>query len=159
MSKIDVDKTVEDLEDGSLPGWISDHLKTYRESGGKDGHLWDSSDVGGPGLLPTLLLITKGRRSGRLYTHPLIYGKDGDNYLIVGSKGGADSHTAWFYNLQADPNVQIQVGEETLEVQATLTTGDERSRLWTLMTEVFPNYIEYQSKTTREIPIFSLAPR
>lgn len=159
MAKIDVDKTVQDLESGSLPGWISDHLTAYRESGGEEGHLWDSSSVGGPGLLPTLLLITKGRRSGQTYTHPLIYGKDGANYVIVGSKGGADTHTAWFYNLQAEPDVQIQVATQTHDVHARLVSGEERERLWQAMAEIFPNYIDYQAKTTREIPIFVLEPR
>jgi len=76
----------------NLPDWIRDHVRRYVESDGADGHLWDASIGGGTGLVPTLLLTTVGRKSGRAITLPLIYGKAGDGYAIVASKGGAPTH-------------------------------------------------------------------
>lgn len=156
MSKIDVDESVKTLESGTLPQWIADHLKSYRESGGKEGHYWDSSPFGGPGLLPCLLLETVGRRSGKSITHPLIYGVDGDRYVIVASKGGAPTQPAWYFNLVANPDVTLEVGTETIAARARLAGADERERLWALMVNIYPVYTEYQAKTEREIPIFVL---
>jgi hypothetical protein len=93
-----------------LPDWIRDHIHRYLESDGADGHMWDSSSVGGPGLVPTLLLTTTGRKSGKPQILPLIYGKAGKGYVIVASKGGAPSHPAWYINLTAHPEVAVQVG-------------------------------------------------
>lgn len=146
------------LEQGAVPDWINEHLRAYRESGGAVGHYWDSTDFGGDGLKTCLLLTTRGRRSGKTYVHPLLYGMDGDRYLVVGSKGGADTHPNWYFNLLATPDVDIQVGPDTLRVRASLASGTERARLWTLMTEVYPPYVDYQARTTREIPIFILTP-
>lgn len=153
-----VTDSVATLEAGKVPEWINDHLRAYRESGGEVGHYWDSTDFGGDGLKTCLLLKTVGRRSGKTYVHPLLYGMDGDNYVIVGSKGGADTHPSWYFNLLATPTVEVQVGPEELQVRATLASGAERERLWALMTSVYPPYVDYQARTTRQIPLFSLAP-
>ena len=99
-----------------LPEWIKDHLKRYIESNGEDGHLWDASLGGGTGMVPTLLLTTTGRKSGKPLMLPLIYGRAGDAYVVVASKGGAPAHPAWYLNLAADPEVQVQVGQ--VHVQA-----------------------------------------
>ena len=88
MSKIDVEQAVRDLGAGKTPEWIADHLRLYRESGGAEGHLFDVSGAGGPGLAPSLLLTTVGRRSGEKRTSPLIYGTAGEAYVVIGSKGG-----------------------------------------------------------------------
>src|SRR5690606_18329159 len=114
-----------------------------------------STEFGGDGLQTCLLLKTVGRRSGKTYVHPLLYGQDGKNYVIVGSKGGADTHPSWYFNLLATPTVEVQVGPDELQVRATLATGAERVRLWALMTSVYPPYVDYQARTTREIPLFS----
>lgn len=159
MSKIDVDDTVRAVEQGRLPGWIADHLRIYEESGGTEGHMWDSTAAGGKGLLPCLLLHTRGRRSGRELTHPLIYGVDGDNFVIVGSKGGADTQPGWYFNLLAEPSARVQVGTDTFAVQARLLEGDERARIWTAMVDIFPPYKDYQAKTDRLIPLFVLERR
>lgn len=159
MSKIDVDSTVRDVEEGRLPEWIAEHLRIYEESGGTEGHMWDSTAAGGKGLLPCLLLHTRGRRSGRELTHPLIYGVDGENFIIVGSKGGADTQPGWYFNLVADPNARVQVGKDTFEVRARVLEGDERARIWTQMVDLFPPYTSYQAKTSREIPLFALERR
>lgn len=156
MGDIDVDAAVNAVEQGELPDWIAEHLRIYRESGGREGHMWDSTAAGGKGVLPCLLLRTVGRRTGREYTHPLIYGVDGDSYVIVGSKGGADTQPGWYFNLRADPEVDIQVGADELKTRARVVEGAERQRLWAHMVEVFPPYADYQTKTAREIPIFLL---
>lgn len=159
MSKIDVDATVKAVEQGELPPWIAEHLRIYNESGGAQGHMWDSTAAGGKGLLPCLLLHSKGRKSGRMIVHPLIYGRDGDNFIIVGSKGGADTQPGWYFNLLAEPNVTIQVGTEEIQTRASIAEGAERERIWLDMVELFPPYLDYQAKTERTIPIFVLAPQ
>jgi deazaflavin-dependent oxidoreductase (nitroreductase family) len=128
-----------------LPDWIRDHIHRYLESDGADGHMWDSSSVGGPGLVPTLLLTTTGRKSGKPQILPLIYGKAGKGYVIVASKGGAPSHPAWYINLTAHPEVAVQVGAKRLT-------------LWDQMVGIYPPYEDYQKRTEREIPIVILEP-
>ncbi|MGD9604072.1 MAG: nitroreductase family deazaflavin-dependent oxidoreductase [Gammaproteobacteria bacterium] len=145
------------LDAGTVPDWISTHLDEYRASGGAVGHYWDSTSVGGHGVQTCLLMTTVGRRTGKAHTHPLLYAKDGDRFIIVGSKGGSDSHPAWYHNLLAHPDVELQVGPEKFSARAALATGAERARLWALITAVFPPYVDYQARTTREIPLFSLA--
>lgn len=158
MSRIDVDATVRAVEQGELPGWIADHLRVYQESGGQEGHMWDSTAAGGKGLLPCLLLHTVGRRSGRGFVHPLIYGRDGESYIIVGSKGGADTQPGWYFNLRAEPRVRIQVGPDEFSADAALLEGADRERVWLEMVDLFPPYADYQAKTTRPIPLFRLTP-
>lgn len=154
MADIDVDDTLRELDKGALPRWIADHLDDYQASNGRQGHLWDATGVGGSRAQPCLLITTRGQRTGKSYTHPLLYGVDGDNYLIVGSKGGADTHPSWYFNLLVDPKVVVQVGTDTFEGRATLAEGTEHTRLWATMVDVFPPYTAYQAKTSRQIPIF-----
>ena len=156
MAKIDVDETVRELEHGSLPSWIADHLRAYVESGGAEGHLWDSTPVGGRGMVPCLVLTTVGRRSGEKRASPLIYGEDGAAYVVVGSKGGSDTHPAWYGNLLAEPRVELQVGRQRFAASARVAEGAERERLWAKMLGIYPPYADYQSKTAREIPIVVL---
>jgi deazaflavin-dependent oxidoreductase (nitroreductase family) len=156
MSKIDVDQTVRDLEAGKTPEWITEHLRIYRESGGAEGHLWDSSAGGSSGLLPALLLTTVGRRSGAKRTSPLIYGTVGDAFIIIGSKGGADTHPRWYLNILANPLVDLQVGKDQFVARARVAAGKERQQLWEHMLKVYPPYRDYQQKTKREIPVIVL---
>lgn len=128
-----------------------EHVSKYRQTGGQVGHEWQ------PGVY-TLLLTTTGRRSGHPYTTPLIYGTDGEDYVIVASKGGAARHPDWFRNLEADPQVKIQVADEIMGATARTVTGEERQRLWSMMTEIWPDYDEYAKKTDREIPVVVLTP-
>ena len=109
MGKIDVDRTVRDLESGKTPAWITEHLRIYQESGGTEGHLFDSSVGGGVGLVTSLLLTTVGRRSGEKHTSPLFYGVAGDAYVIIGSKGGADTHPGWYLNLLLEPWIRSRL--------------------------------------------------
>ncbi len=156
MSKIDLDQTVRDLEAGKTPAWIAEHLRIYRESGGAEGHLFDSSIGGGIGLVPSLLLTTVGRRSGEKRTSPLFYGTAGAAYVVIGSKGGANTHPGWYLNLRANPVVEVQVARERFTARARIATGKEREQLWEQMVQLYPPYREYQKKTRREIPVVVL---
>lgn len=128
--------------------WVAEHTRKYVESGGEDGHIWNG--------VPTLVLTTTGRRSGQRRRNALIYGQDGDRYVIVASKGGDDHHPLWYLNLVADPDVTVQVGGDVFPAQARTAGADERARLWSLMTGIWPAYAEYQAKTEREIPVIVL---
>ena len=152
-----LEETVNVLNAGSVPNWITAHVNAYERSGGADGHLWDATAVGGNGLVPCLLLTTVGRKSGKHYTHPLLYGLDQQSFVIVASKGGSDLQPQWYFNLIANPVVIVQVKAEKFRARVTLAQGRVRQRLWKLMTEVYPTYSDYQAKTSRELPVFSIA--
>jgi deazaflavin-dependent oxidoreductase (nitroreductase family) len=140
-----------------LPGWIAAHTKLYLEDPEK-GHQWDSTAVGGPGVLPTLLLFTRGRKSGEIRTLPLIYGKSGQSYVVIASKGGAPQHPAWYLNLQQDPECEIQVAHDRFRVRARTSTGAERVALWQQLVAIYPPYSDYQAATSRQIPVVVLEP-
>jgi deazaflavin-dependent oxidoreductase (nitroreductase family) len=131
-------------------GWVAEHAARYLASDGADGHLWRG--------VPTLLLTTRGRKSGRLRRTPLIYGREGDAYVVVASKGGAPKDPAWYLNLSADPDVTIQVVGDEMPARATTAEGARRDELWSRMTDIWPDYDKYQAKTTRRIPIVVLEP-
>lgn len=122
-----------------------EHVRVYRETGGQRGYDWRGTTI--------LLLTTEGRRSGESRTTPLIHRTDGDRWVVVASKGGSPSHPGWFENLQANPEVTIQVRDERVPARASTAEGEERDRLWSLMTEVWPAYDDYQAKTDRQIPV------
>lgn len=130
--------------------WVAEHIRSYVATGGRDGHLWRG--------MPTLLLTTRGRRSGKLRRTALIYGRDGDNYLVVASSGGSPRHPAWYLNLAADPQVEVQVLADTFPARARTATPDERPPLWRTIASIFPTYDRYQTKTGREIPLVILEP-
>jgi deazaflavin-dependent oxidoreductase (nitroreductase family) len=143
-----------------LPAWISEHVRTYLASGGTEGHLWDSTVVGGPGPLPCLLLVTKGRRSGKKITVPLIYGEAGDGrYVIIASRGGTPTHPDWYLNLVAEPEVKVQVGTERFTAVASVCDEAEREALWKKMAAIYPPYDAYQGMTERRIPVVVLTPK
>jgi deazaflavin-dependent oxidoreductase (nitroreductase family) len=124
------------------------HTDRYRETGGEEGHDWQGTQ--------TLLLTTKGRRSGETRELPLIYGRHGDDFLVVASKGGADEPPAWYLNLQADPEVEVQVKDDRFKARARTATPEEKAEMWATMTAEWPAYDEYQTKTDREIPVVVL---
>ena len=130
------------------PGWQQEHARRYVASGGQDGHIWEG--------VPTLLLTTTGRRSGQARTTPLIYGRDGERYLIVASRGGAPSHPAWYDNLSAQPEVQVQVMADRFKARARTASAAERAALWKTMAAIWPPYDEYQARTARQIPVVIL---
>jgi deazaflavin-dependent oxidoreductase (nitroreductase family) len=127
-----------------------DHIRAYRESGGEVGYLWNG--------VPTLLLTTTGRRTGAERTSALIFARDDDDYLVVASKGGMPSHPMWYLNLQANPQAKIQVKADEFAVVARTASADEKPRLWKVVTDVWPNYDVYQSRTDRDIPVVVLSP-
>lgn len=148
----------ESNESRELPAWIADHLSRYIATDGADGYLWDASLGGGKGLVPTLLLTTVGRKSGKSLTLPLIFGRSGVNNVIVASKGGAPTHPAWYLNLQANPEVHVQVKAEKFSARAYTAEGAERAALWSKMVDIYGPYAQYQTKTDRQIPVVVLKP-
>jgi deazaflavin-dependent oxidoreductase (nitroreductase family) len=145
------------MADFSTIPWIAEHIELYRSDPEK-AHMWDSTPLGGPGLLPTLLLTTTGRKSGEPRALPLIYGTDGDNYIVIASKGGMPHHPIWFRNLEAKADCDVQVGAKTLTARARIAEGDERERLWEMMVAVYAPYTDYQKNTERTIPVVVLEP-
>jgi deazaflavin-dependent oxidoreductase (nitroreductase family) len=107
---------------------------------------------------PLLLLTHRGARSGTLRTNPLAYFRDGDDYVIVASKGGAETNPDWYHNLLAEPRATIEVGTERIDVSARPAGDDERERLWAMITSANPAFADYEQKTTRTIPVFILSP-
>lgn len=138
--------------------WIDEHRQAYLEDGTK-GHLWDSTVVGGPGPVPCLLLFTVGRKSGKTSIMPLIYGEADGGYVIVASKGGAPSHPDWYFNLSARPQVELKVIERQFPALAETVHGERRAKYWDMMVGIWPDYVNYQKQTSREIPIVFLTPQ
>jgi deazaflavin-dependent oxidoreductase (nitroreductase family) len=106
---------------------------------------------------PRLLLTTRGAKSGKQHTTPMMYISDVDRLLVVASNIGAPRHPDWYYNLVASPGVTVEVGNETFSALASVTQGEERERLWTRIVEVAPFFLEHQAKTARQIPIIVLS--
>ncbi|MDT3442845.1 MULTISPECIES: nitroreductase family deazaflavin-dependent oxidoreductase [unclassified Pseudofrankia] len=136
------------LPDRTLLG--EEHVRRYQETDGEVGYLWNA--------VPTLLLTTVGRRTGEARTTPLIFGRDGDDYLVIASTGGSPRHPAWYLNLAANPQAEIQVRADHLAVTARTATEQEKPRLWAIMTDQWPNYNVYQRRTERVIPLVVLTP-
>lgn len=125
-----------------------EHVARYQETDGEEGHEWQGT--------VTLLLTTTGRRTGKERTTPLIYQTDGDRYIVVASKGGADDHPLWYKNLQANPEVKAQVKGDKFRARARTATPEDKPALWRKMTAAWPAYDEYQEKTSRDIPVVIL---
>jgi deazaflavin-dependent oxidoreductase (nitroreductase family) len=125
------------------------HAALYRLTGGRLGGRMKQA--------PVLLLTVEGRKSGKRRTTPLLYGRDGDNVVVIASKGGDPKHPAWYLNLRG-AEAEIQIGREHRRVRARDAEGEERERLWRQMVELWPDYAEYQKKTTRQIPVVVLEP-
>jgi proline iminopeptidase len=108
--------------------------------------------------VPALLLTTTGRKSGEKFIFPLFYGKAGNGYIIVASKGGAPEHPGWYKNILGNPEVEVQVGTQKLKARARTASGAERAKLWQEAIKFWPPYTDYQKKTEREIPVVVLDP-
>jgi deazaflavin-dependent oxidoreductase (nitroreductase family) len=126
-----------------------EHVQRYVETDGEEGHDWQKGTS-------ILILTTRGRRSGEERSTPLIYGKHGDDYLVVASKGGSDEPPAWYLNLEAEPEVQVQVKADRFKARARTATAEEKPELWSIMAGEWPDYDEYQKQTDREIPVVVL---
>jgi deazaflavin-dependent oxidoreductase (nitroreductase family) len=129
--------------DISLVG--DEHVRVYRETEGETGYLWNGAT--------TLLLTTRGRKSGEDRTIPIIFKQVGDRYAIIASKGGSPTHPAWYLNILADPHVTLQIKGEKFEGVARTAEGAEREELWAESLKQWPNYDVYQSRTERKIPV------
>jgi deazaflavin-dependent oxidoreductase (nitroreductase family) len=125
-----------------------EHVERYEATDGEEGHDWQGSQ--------TLILTTRGRRSGEERKTPLIYGEHDGDYLIVASKGGSDEPPAWYLNLQAEPEAEIQVRGDRMAVRARDASGEEKPELWQTMTALWPAYDQYQQQTERQIPVVVL---
>ena len=142
--------------EASTSGWIAKHREQYLADGNA-GHLWDSSPAGGPGPLPTLLLTTTGRKSGKESIMPLLYGEVDGGYAIIASKGGDPKHPGWFHNLQAQDEVKVQVATDVFQASTRVANGAERAKVWDQMVAMYPPFGDYQVKAgDREIPVVIL---
>ncbi|WP_018583174.1 nitroreductase family deazaflavin-dependent oxidoreductase [Salinispora arenicola] len=130
-------------------GWVADHVRRYVETDGADGHEML------PGVF-TLLLTTRGRRSGSLRRTALIYACEGEAYVVVASQGGAPDHPAWYLNLRDDPQAEVQVGAERFTTRARVASAAEKPRMWATMASIWPEFNDYQARTDREIPVVVL---
>ncbi len=137
--------------------WARQHVNRYRETNGEDGHIWTGQD--GSGAFPCLLLTTTGRRSETQHTTPLIYGRDGEDFIIIASQGGRPSHPGWYHNLCSFPEVEVQVLVDVFRANASTVEGDKRERLWDMMAGIYPPYDAYREKAapTRKIPLVALS--
>lgn len=137
---------------------IDEHCRAYLVSGGRQGHIFDSSIVGGHCFLTTLLLETIGRKSGKRRISALNYGDIGGEVVVVASKGGADVHPAWYWNLREMEKVTFQIATQAFRATWREPQGTEREKIWNFMDEVFPPYRGYRSATQRQIPLIMLQP-
>ncbi|MCW5748464.1 MAG: nitroreductase family deazaflavin-dependent oxidoreductase [Alphaproteobacteria bacterium] len=144
----------------NLPKWMKDHVDVYLSSGGKEGHLYTIRLPNVPEkAVPSLLLTTTGRKSGEKYLFPLFYGRAGDSYFVIASKGGAPQHPGWYRNILANPEVEVQVGTAKLRARARTASGEERGRLWAQAVGIWPPFADYQVRAgAREIPVVVLDP-
>lgn len=139
--------------DANPLAWIDKHRAEYLADG-ESAHDWDSSILGGPGVLPTLLLFTTGRKSGNESIMPLIYGHVDGNYIVIASKGGSPTHPGWYHNLMAQDKVKLKVRNEEFEATTRIAEGEERQRLWDHMVGIYAPYEEYRvSAGDRVIPV------
>ncbi|TNC21156.1 nitroreductase family deazaflavin-dependent oxidoreductase [Amycolatopsis alkalitolerans] len=126
-----------------------EHVRRYEETDGEVGHDWQNG-------VPTLVLTTTGRKTGQERKFALIYQEVDGAYVIVASKGGAPAHPGWYLNLEANPEVKVQVKGDKFAARARTAGDQERAKLWPVMAEVWPDYDNYQQKTDRKIPVVVL---
>ncbi|MFI6500553.1 nitroreductase family deazaflavin-dependent oxidoreductase [Nonomuraea typhae] len=122
-------------------------IDEFRANGGKVGGYFEGSDL--------VLLTTKGAKSGKQVTSPVMYMKDGDRYVIIASNAGADHHPAWYHNLVANPDLTAEIGTETFAAKAEQVPDEERDALYARMVAIAPGFAEYETKTTRRIPVLA----
>jgi deazaflavin-dependent oxidoreductase (nitroreductase family) len=133
--------------------WVGEHREMYLRSGGTEGHIMDITPVGGHSFTTHCLIKYKGRKSGKIFITPLIYGDIGGEVVIVASKGGADTNPDWYLNIKDGKNVEFQIGTQAYRATWREPQGAERKKVWDFMVDVFPSYANYQSSTDRQIPL------
>lgn len=129
-------------------GWINKHIQSYVATDGTTGHLYNGRE--------SLLITTRGRKSGQLRRTALFYGVDQDRYVVIASAGGSPTHPSWYLNLLADPELDVQIRGEIFPCRAHTADGAEEARLWDLMVAIFPLYNNYRNATDRHIPVVVL---
>ncbi|MEV0360581.1 nitroreductase family deazaflavin-dependent oxidoreductase [Nocardia sp. NPDC050697] len=135
----------------STSDWAREQAEQYENSGGTE-----ATTLRG---VPVILLTTRGAKTGKLRKTPLMRVEHGGEYAVVASLGGAPKHPVWYFNIKADPHVELRDGTETKDYTAREVTGEEKAAWWERAVAVWPDYADYQTKTTREIPVFVLSPR
>jgi deazaflavin-dependent oxidoreductase (nitroreductase family) len=148
---------VTDLEKANI-AWMANHLRTYLESGGTEGHVIDMSHLGGHPTSVTLILKTIGRKSGEPRLIPLLYSYIGGEFLLMASRGGADIHPAWYFNMTAADTVDIQVGPQAFRCTWRVLEGAERERAWAISVTNYPPVEGYTEHTDRVFPLVALKP-
>jgi deazaflavin-dependent oxidoreductase (nitroreductase family) len=133
------------------PDFNQQVIEEFRDNAGVVGGMFEG--------MPLLLLHDQGAKSGKPYVHPLVYHGEGGRYFIFASKAGAPENPAWYHNLKAHPDAQIEVGTETVDVTATELTGEERDRVFRAQMERAPQFADYEKKTARTIPVIALIPK
>ena len=129
--------------------WVADHIQRYVATNGEDGHIWRG--------VTCLLLTTTGRKTGKQHRTALIYGRLDDDYVIVASKGGHPTNPLWYTNIEANSEVTLQVAADVFQaIATTIPEGADHDRAWKVMTDMWPDYAVYQTKTTRRIPLVRL---
>jgi deazaflavin-dependent oxidoreductase (nitroreductase family) len=145
--------TVDDEYEPSPAGWVREQVEEYERSGGTSGTTL--RDTG----LPVVIVTSRGARSGKIRKTPLMRVEHEGTYLAVASKGGAPEHPQWYYNLLANPDVEVQDGPRKWRATAREISGAERAAWWERAVAAYPPYAEYQEKTSRLIPVFVLEPK
>jgi deazaflavin-dependent oxidoreductase (nitroreductase family) len=130
--------------------WVRDQVEKYESTGGAEGNTLRGR--------PVIIVTTRGNKSGKIRKTPLMRVEHEGSYAIVASRGGAPTHPVWYYNVTADPNVQLQDGPTPKQYVAHEATGTERAIWWERAVEAWPDYAEYQKRTDRQIPVFVLDP-
>lgn len=138
--------------------WITEHREMYLRSGGAQGHIMDITPVGGHVFGTHCLIKYKGRKTGKIFITPLIYGDIGGEVVICASKGGADEHPAWYLNIQGSKEVEFQVATQAFRATWREPQGAEREKVWAFMVDNFPSYATYQKSTDRQIPLVMMKP-
>ena len=138
--------------------WITEHREMYLRSGGAQGHIMDITAVGGHNFTTHCMIKYIGRKSGKVFITPLIYGDIGGEVVIVASKGGADNHPAWYLNIRDSKEVEFQIATQAFRASWREPVGDEYTKVWNFMVDVFPAYASYQASTARKIPLVMMKP-
>jgi deazaflavin-dependent oxidoreductase (nitroreductase family) len=138
--------------------WISEHREMYLQSGGAKGHVMDLIPVGGHPFTTHCLIKYRGRKTGKVFITPLIYGDIGGEVVVVASKGGADTHPAWYLNITGVQQVEFQIATQAFRGTWREPKGEEREKIWKFMVDVFPSYANYQKSTARQIPLVMMKP-
>jgi deazaflavin-dependent oxidoreductase (nitroreductase family) len=146
-----LNEPIEEADMSEMDDFNRKVIEEFRANDGKVGGPFEGS--------PVLLLTSTGAKSGERRTTPVMYLPNGERMVIFASKAGAPENPAWYHNLLANPAAEVEVGSETVEVDATVTSGEERARLFRQQAELFPQFAEYEKKTTREIPVVALERR